>query len=97
MNKEGEKGKGKDGKGKRGKRGKGKGFRNFAYEFLKEIFWNKIRDGCLYCALKCKVIPFQRISSTPYSVWTMIQKQNPGSKIVLELTGLDCWAAGQLG
>lgn len=59
----------------------GKGFRYFACEFVKEIFWTGINDNSEYCFVKCKVTPSQRTSSTPYNVWAAIKKENPGGEV----------------
>ena len=59
----------------------GKGFRYFACDFVKEIFWHHISDESPLCFIKCKVTPSQRTSSTAYNVWAAVRKNNPGGKI----------------
>jgi hypothetical protein len=59
----------------------GKGFRYFSCEFVKEIFYSDIAKTD-YCVLKCKVTPSQRTSLTPYNVWCIIKKENPGGEII---------------
>ena len=60
----------------------GKGFRYFASEFVKQIFWHKISDSSTICFMKCKVTPSQRTSSTAYNVWAAVEKSSPGGQIV---------------
>ena len=72
----------------------GKGFRYFATCFVKEVHWYKISDSSPYCFMKCKCTPSQRTSATPHNVWALIQKANPGGKI---LQGYCSCTAGLLG
>ena len=59
----------------------GKGFRYFACNFVKEIFWTGITENSAYCFVKCKVTPSQRTSSSLYYVWAAIKKELPGGEI----------------
>lgn len=72
----------------------GKGYRYYACEFVKEIFWTGISDNSKYCIIKCKVTPSQRTSSTPYNTWVIVQKEKPGGKI---LSAYCSCTAGLLG
>ena len=59
----------------------GKGFRYYSTGFVKEIFWTGLNENYEHCIVKCKVTPSQRTSSSPYNVWAVIKKENPGGEI----------------
>ena len=63
----------------------GKAYRYFTDEFVKEIFINPISDLSKYCMMKTRCVPSQRVSSRPYDVWAIIQKDTeecPGGEVV---------------
>ena len=63
----------------------GKAYRYFTDEFVKEIFINPISDFSKYCMMKTRCVPSQRVSSRPYDVWAIIQKDTeecPGGEVV---------------
>ena len=62
----------------------GKAYRYFTCKWVKEVFYHVISDKSPYCILKCRVTPSQRISSKPYQVWVIVEKDrddNPGGAI----------------
>ena len=52
----------------------GKAYRYFTDNFISEVFYNNISDESKYCYLKTKCLPSQRVSSKPYDVWALVQK-----------------------
>ena len=63
----------------------GKAYRYFTVGWVKEVFYHQISEESTYCVLKCRVTPSQRVSSTPYHVWAIIEKDTqvkPGGKIL---------------
>ena len=52
----------------------GKAYRYFTDSFISEVFYNNISDESKYCYLKTKCLPSQRVSSKPYDVWALVQK-----------------------
>ena len=55
----------------------GKAYRYFSCEFVREIFFNEIKEESPVCLLKCKVVPSQRVNSKPYDVWAVVEKNKP--------------------
>ena len=62
----------------------GKAYRYYTTGWVKDVFYHKISDNSPYCVLKCRVTPSQRISTKPYHVWAVIEKdtdKKPGGSI----------------
>ena len=62
----------------------GKAYRYYTTGWVKEVFYHKISDNSPYYVLKCLVTPSQRISTKPYHVWAVIEKdtdKKPGGSI----------------
>ena len=62
----------------------GKAYRYFSVGWVKEVFYHQINPATPFCILKCKVTPSQRVSSKPYDVWAIIEKDSndrPGGTI----------------
>ena len=55
----------------------GKAYQYFSCEFVREIYINELNKEVLFCMLKCKFIPSQRINSKPYDIWAVVQKNKP--------------------
>ena len=63
----------------------GKTFRYVSYDFVKEIYFHDISDTCHYCFIRSSVKPSQRTSTTPYTLWTLLQEDKndqPGSRTI---------------
>ena len=63
----------------------GKAYRYFTVGWVYEVFYHQIIEESPHCVLKCRVTPSQRVSSTPYHAWAIIEKDTqvkPGGKIL---------------
>ena len=63
----------------------GKAYHYFTVGWVKELFYHHISENSPYCTLKRKVTPSQRVSTKPYNVWVIIEKDSPvkpGGKIL---------------
>ena len=63
----------------------GKSFRYFTCGFAKEIYFRDISDACPYFFIRARVTLSQRASTTPYTVWALLQKDKtdqPGRGVI---------------
>ena len=63
----------------------GKAYRYFTNKWVKEVFFHPVSETLPYCILKCRCTPSQRVSSKPYHVWVIAEKDSkdkPGGKII---------------
>ena len=62
----------------------GKAYRYYSCGWVKEISYHSISITSPFCLMKCKVTPSQRISSKPYDVWVVLEKdgdENAGGTV----------------
>ena len=52
----------------------GKAYRDFADNFVREIYYHNISEKSEYCILKCRVFLSRKVSSKPYHVWAAVVK-----------------------
>ena len=62
----------------------GKAYRYYSCGWVKEVSYHSISITSPFCLMKCKVTPSQRISSKPYDVWVVLEKdgeENAGGTV----------------